>query len=359
MGGDNSSVITSLCLAAGEEMTKAGAVFVGPATSGFAWDYLNASMADGILGAFSAVSVHPYRGDPPETVLDDYTRLRAMIQSHGSTPAQQTLPVVSGEWGYTSATLPCVYSNRVNASVQAAYLARMWLINTLAEIPVSINYDWSDGGTDPTNCEDNFGSVAQSPVPTPGPNSEPFTRKPAYTAALTLQSTLGGFETAGPRLPVTSTTPSGVLDSEVFVLPFHKRTGEIAFAVWSNHTAEGTCAGAEVKSRTDCGYLHISKEACLSPSNPKGPTCCWEQNSSTVGGPQCYRVMNPAAVTVVFKLPSGTPRRQTESQQASEASECFAVTEMLGGSADKVCADAQGILSVETGAGTPVYLTQA
>ena len=40
-----------------------------------------------------------------------------------------------------------------------AYLARMWLANTLAGVNVSINYDWRDGGTDLTNCEGNFGSV--------------------------------------------------------------------------------------------------------------------------------------------------------------------------------------------------------
>jgi hypothetical protein len=43
MGLDSSKVITALCLAAGAEIKAAGELFVGPATSGFAWSYLNES----------------------------------------------------------------------------------------------------------------------------------------------------------------------------------------------------------------------------------------------------------------------------------------------------------------------------
>ena len=58
--------------------------------------YLNETMNDGILSAFTALSVHPYRGDAPESVLDDYAQLRAMMADHGVTD----MPVLSGEWGY-------------------------------------------------------------------------------------------------------------------------------------------------------------------------------------------------------------------------------------------------------------------
>ena len=27
--------------------------------------------------------------------------------------------------------------------------------------------------------------------------------------------------------------------------------------------------------RSDCGYSGVSKDECLSPTNPKGPGCCW------------------------------------------------------------------------------------
>ena len=52
---------------------------MGPTTSGFPWNYLNTTIHNGILQAFDAVSVHPYRGSSPETVLSDYKQLREMM----------------------------------------------------------------------------------------------------------------------------------------------------------------------------------------------------------------------------------------------------------------------------------------
>lgn len=98
MGHDSAADIAALCKAAGAAFRAAGEVFVGPATSAFDWNYLNVSMASGILGALSAVSVHPYRGTSPETVVPDWATLRAMVAAHGTTAAQRSLPVVSGEW---------------------------------------------------------------------------------------------------------------------------------------------------------------------------------------------------------------------------------------------------------------------
>eukprot|EP00038_Savillea_parva_P000751 m.98442 g.98442 ORF g.98442 m.98442 type:complete len:613 (-) comp10258_c0_seq1:3042-4880(-) len=362
MGQDNSSVITALCLGAGAEFAKVGELFVGPATSGIDWTYLNNTMNDGILAAFGALSVHPYRGQAPETVIDDYTRLRALIASHGRTPAQQHLPVVSGEWGYTSATLPCAYPNRVDNATQAAYLARMWLTNTLAGIPVSINYDWSDGSNGPADCESNFGSVTLQPGP---PGGDPFVPKPKYMAALALQTALGSYQHAGPRV-TPNEVPAGTDTGNVFILPFYNTSSSSpstthtmdggpsskdgdtrrAFAVWSNQTSEVPCTGAPVKSRLDCGHYGISKGDCLSPSNPKGPTCCWEPNQPTVGGPQCYKVTHEVAVSVSFQAGAG----------------CWKVVDVLGSvlfGGTPVCADAHGVLTVSTGQGTPVYLVSS
>jgi hypothetical protein len=60
-----------------------------------------------------------YRSDPPDTVLDDYAALRALIVKHASTPAEAALPILSGEWGYTTAVAPCSYGNRVDELTQA------------------------------------------------------------------------------------------------------------------------------------------------------------------------------------------------------------------------------------------------
>ena len=57
----------------------------------------------GLLDGLGAVSIHPYRGENPDTVLSDYAQLRALIAQHGKTAAQKAMPIVSGEWGYTTA----------------------------------------------------------------------------------------------------------------------------------------------------------------------------------------------------------------------------------------------------------------
>ena len=45
------------------------------------------------------------------------------------------------------------------AQLQGDYLARSFLVNLSQGIPLSIWYDWENDGTDPTNPEENFGTV--------------------------------------------------------------------------------------------------------------------------------------------------------------------------------------------------------
>jgi hypothetical protein len=295
----------------------------------------------------------------------------------------------------------------------------MWLINTLAGIPVSINYDWSDGSGSAWDCESHFGSVTLDASPA----GQPFTPKPKwvaalrcahrhgqrmfhdnrfgsymrlrahthshihththththtptsvlantfshprychfldgrYLAALALQAALGGFARAEKRVQPTSIAPTTVLARDVFVLPFVNDTGTPGFAVWSNNSvAVSACAGAPVPLREDCGHFGIDKDACLSPSNPKGPSCCWEPNEPSVGGPQCYNVRKPAQVEVTFAAP---------------AKQCWAVSDFLGNPVpspgNRVCATDAGEVTVTTGlastsnttsvpVSTPVYL---
>jgi|EP01044_Picomonas_judraskeda_P034133 hypothetical protein len=97
MGHDTAVDLAALCKSAGKAFSAAGELFVGPTTAGMDWKYLNTSMAHGILDAFGAVSVHPYRSTAPETALGDWVRLRSLIQEYGTTVAQKQMPILSGE----------------------------------------------------------------------------------------------------------------------------------------------------------------------------------------------------------------------------------------------------------------------
>jgi polysaccharide biosynthesis protein PslG len=156
---------TALALAACKAIREvdSGAVIIGPASSEFPWTFLDVFLSSGVLNCLDAVSVHPYRAQTrePETVSDDYLKLRALIERY--TPAgRQPVPIVSSEWGYSS------HTKGVSPSTQAAFLVRQQLVNLLNGVPISIWYDWKNDGTNPVYNEDNFGTVNHDLSPKPG-----------------------------------------------------------------------------------------------------------------------------------------------------------------------------------------------
>ncbi len=78
-------------------------MFVGPTTSGIDLPYMRTVFEHGLLDLFDAVSVHPYRSGGPETVLRDYDSMRALIRQYTS----KTMPIISGEWGWSTCIAPC------------------------------------------------------------------------------------------------------------------------------------------------------------------------------------------------------------------------------------------------------------
>jgi hypothetical protein len=149
------------------------ALCVAPATSGIPLDFLEKCFRLGLLRWVDAVSVHPYRQQAPETVETDYLRLRALVARYR--PDRPDLPIISGEWGYSS-----VWSQYDDAR-QGLYLPRQFLTNLSLGIPLSIWYDWHDDGPDPKEPEHHFGTVTLDYQP-----------KPAYRAMQRLVAALGG-----------------------------------------------------------------------------------------------------------------------------------------------------------------------
>jgi hypothetical protein len=151
------------------------AVVLAPGSSEFPWDFFEAVFRAGVLEHVDAVSVHPYRGRPPESAADDFGRLRALIARHAP-PDKQRMPIVSSEWGYSTA------AGGVSEAQQARFLARMWLANLAAGVNLSIFYDWRDDGDDANEREHRFGTVRRD-----------FRPKPAFLATRSLIGELDGF----------------------------------------------------------------------------------------------------------------------------------------------------------------------
>lgn len=200
-----------------------GEQIIGPAVWGFDFEFIEECFRSGLLNYWSAVSVHPYRKAEPESVVDDYALLRRLIDKYA--PAGKRMPIISSEWGYSSATF------NVGEAQQAALLARQLLINQSQGIILSIWYDWQDDGRDPREIEHNFGTVLPAHYGDRDPVYDP---KPAYRAAQTLSRFLHGYRFS------ERVSDRASLDNDDYVLKFHS-DGDIRFAAWTtswlNHSA--------------------------------------------------------------------------------------------------------------------------
>jgi len=156
-------------------------VIAAPATSGIPFEWLENCFKKGLLEWIDVLTVHPYRSQPPETVIKEYARLRKLNERYA--PKGKEMPIISGEWGYSQINWD---KTIIAEEQQAQYLVRMFLINLHEGVPVSIWYDWKDDGTDPKEREHHFGTVTHD-----------LKHKQAYLAAKTLAHTLEEYSIAG------------------------------------------------------------------------------------------------------------------------------------------------------------------
>lgn len=184
------------------------ATILGPAISGLDPAFMEKFLASGVLEYLDGVSVHPYRHKrAPETVAAEYRKLREQIDRYAPAARKGKLPIVSGEWGYSTD------GKDVSPETQAAYLVRQQLFNLFSGVPLSIWYDWKNDGEDPHEREHNFGTVTHDLKP-----------KPAYTAVQTLTRELAGFR-------VMERHPTG--NDDDFVLVLKNAAGDTKLAVWT------------------------------------------------------------------------------------------------------------------------------
>lgn len=180
----NTDDYIKLALAVGEAIrTEApGEIYVGPATSGVDLPFLEACFTAGLLDYWDAITVHPYRQQGPETVEEDYRKLRLLIAKHA--PPDKHIPIYSGEWGYSS-----IWAG-FDDERQGKMLPRQWLINLANDVNLNIWYDWHDDGPDEKEPEHHFGTVR---FPYHEGRDPVYDPKPAYVAAKTLVEQLRGF----------------------------------------------------------------------------------------------------------------------------------------------------------------------
>ena len=203
---------------------------IGPATLGIDFSFLESCFKAGLLDYWSAVSVHPYRQTNPEDAVNEYCRLRQLIDRYPrragtrsssdglsvstASGSDRVIPIISGEWGFSSAW------RGLSEEKQGTLLAREMLTNVANGIPISIWYDWRDDGIKPDDPEDHFGLVRNAYRPGRDQVYEP---KPAYLAARTFSEYFNGYQFE-KRLPIGS-------DND-YVLVFSK-AGDRRIAAWT------------------------------------------------------------------------------------------------------------------------------
>lgn len=199
----------ALALETGKAIRQAAPneLYIGPATSGMDFVFLEKCFQAGLLQYWDAVSFHPYRDSPPETAIPDFDHVRDLISRYA--PKGKEIPILSGEWGYSE-----LYPG-LDLEKQSKYISREFLTNLSSGLIVSIWYDWHDDGVDPKDPEAHFGAVYVDYKP-----------KPTYRAAQTLTQLLTGYR-YDKRLALPSDR-----SSEDYCLLF--RDGEkVRLAAWT------------------------------------------------------------------------------------------------------------------------------
>ncbi|MCI1857425.1 MAG: glycoside hydrolase family 5 protein [Sporolactobacillus sp.] len=159
------------------------------------------------LRDIDAISVHPYRAGRPETVSQDYAKLRDLTTHY----LKKRIPIISGEWGYPTAG---IYTDQE----QSKYAVRMFLINQYNKVPISIWYDWKNDGNDPNNKEHNFG-LRKGDVNTP---------KLSYFSTQTLIKFLKDYKYSR-RIKIKSNND--------YVLEFKNNNGDKRLACWTTDSS--------------------------------------------------------------------------------------------------------------------------
>lgn len=188
---------------------------IGPATSGINFPFLESCFKAGLLDYWSGVSVHPYLRSDPENVVNEYCRLREMIDRYGSAHGSgRRMPIISSEWGYSSVW------RGLSEDKQSEMFAREFLTNAANGIPISIWYDWHDDGTDAGEAEHHFGVVRHSYQ---ADREQIYQPKPAYLSARELLHKLDGY-TFQKRIDVKNESD--------YVLVFAK-AGDVRIVAWT------------------------------------------------------------------------------------------------------------------------------
>lgn len=140
--------------------TRVMAPALGAYGDGFLrYDYIKGMFSlSNPLTCLNAFTVHPYRSAPPEAAIRDYKKVEEVLAPYQPT---KKVPVSVDEWGYSinknTWDIPTQRWRSRTQEEQAALMFRMYLTNLIADLPLTVLYDWRDNGLDQYDWEHHFG----------------------------------------------------------------------------------------------------------------------------------------------------------------------------------------------------------
>ena len=149
-------------------------VFIlGPGT-GFDWEFLEQTFAQGALKQLDAVSIQPVHAADlaPEAGVADFKKLRQLVESCESRSGKRRVALVGEETG------PATSAGGISGRLQADYFVRQQLVNLWQGMPLTLGGNWREAG----DREAGYGLVR--------PNLAP---KMAYVGAQILNRELEGY----------------------------------------------------------------------------------------------------------------------------------------------------------------------
>lgn len=245
----------ALAKSTGEALRQAGLLgpkgeaFIGPATSTIDLPYLEACFKAGLLDYWDAVSVHPYRQTAPETVEEEYRSVRLLIRKYA--PKDKVIPIISGEWGYSSAW--------PNSNWGSGAITRQFLTNLANDVALSIWYDWHDDGADPKEPEHHFGLVEHEWTKD---EKQPFKPKDGYNYLKVLTEELAGYR-FNKRLLVKQENSSELPSARLYL--FSRGPIEQKLALYS--TAMNDDEGRSITVPASHGLFRVREERFSGPLN--------------------------------------------------------------------------------------------
>jgi polysaccharide biosynthesis protein PslG len=146
--------------------------------------YLKRCLDEGLLPLVNKVSVHPYPGEAPESVVKTYKLVRSLLKKY---PGGSTIPLSASETGYSTKG-----EYRVSEREQAMWLPRQILINLSKRISPTIIWSLRDMSIIQGEPDEFYGLVRPD-----------GSKKPAYGSVKTLIENIGNlyFDQRIPTVP--------------------------------------------------------------------------------------------------------------------------------------------------------------